>query len=154
MASTLRGSLQPRWAVRTTTFLLWALALFSATQWVLRTVGTPSSVPSAPPVLRAPAPVNPAAVATLLGASARPAGGAPAQPDLASRFVLTGVVADRAGGGAALIAVDGRPPRPFLVGSQLDEGLIVQALDGRRVMIGAERGGPHALVLELPSLQK
>jgi general secretion pathway protein C len=154
MASTLRGSPQPRWAVRTTTFLLWALALFSVTHWVLRTVGTPASAPSAAPVLRTPAPVNPAAVATLLGASAKPVAGAPAQPDLASRFVLTGVVADRVGGGAALIAVDGRPSRPFLVGSRLDEGLIVQAVDGRRVMVGAEPGGPHAVVLELPSLQK
>ncbi|WP_167784834.1 type II secretion system protein N [Ramlibacter rhizophilus] len=143
--------------MRATTFLLWTLALFCAAYWVLRVVGTPAGAPTAPPVVRTPPPASPAAIASLLGASAAPqaaAPGAPAPSNLASRFVLTGVVADRAGRGAALIAVDGRPPRPFLVGSRIDESLVVQAVDGRQVMIGQELGGPHLVVLELPSTQK
>ncbi|MEJ7928818.1 type II secretion system protein N [Ramlibacter sp. AN1015] len=156
MVSTLRGGPQPRWVVRVTTLLLWALALFSVGYWVLRFMATPVGVPTQAPVVGEPAPTQPAAVARLLGAGAQqaaePAADAP-PPELAKRFVLTGVVAGRSGGGAALLAIDGRPPRPYLVGSRLDENLIVQAVEGRRVMIGAEPGGPHALVLELPVRQ-
>ncbi|MBL0422745.1 general secretion pathway protein C [Ramlibacter sp. AW1] len=152
MASTLPfGGPRPRWAVRITTLLVWALALFSAAYWILRFMGTPTGVASAPPALRSPPPANADAVARLLGGGPANTASTAAAPDLAGRFVLTGVVADRRGGGAALIAVDGRPPRPFLVGGQVTEGLIVQAVEGRRVMLGASRGGPHDLVLELPA---
>ena len=151
MATTLRGGLQPRWAVRATTLLVWTLALFSAAYWVLRIVSTPVGAPTVPPVARTPPPPNPAAVASLLGATTQ-AAAAPGQANLASRFVLTGVVANPSGGGAALIAVDGRPPRPYLVGQPVDENLLVQAVEGRRVMLGEKIGGPHAVVLELPAL--
>ena len=151
-STTLRGGLQPRWAVRASTFLIWTLALFSAAHWALRMAATPTGDLVAPPVQR-PAPVaSPAAVAKLLGAS--PQAPTAASPSLASRFVLTGVVANALGGGAALLAVDGRPPKPFRVGGRIDDNLIVQAVDGRRVMLGAEMGGPHLLVLDLPPLQK
>jgi general secretion pathway protein C len=137
------------------TFILWALALFCAAYWLLRVMATPSGAPTAPPVVRTPAPANPAALAALLGSRGQvETGNAAPQASLASRFVLTGVVAGRSGEGAALIAVDGRSPRPFRVGARVEEGLILQAVDGRRVMLGAERGGPHAVVLELPPLQK
>lgn len=154
MASTFQlGGPRPRWTVRITTLLVWALALFSVAYWTLRFVATPSEVPGAPAAFTAAPPVDPQAVARLLGAGEQPGvAGAPAPAaNLAGRFVLTGVVADRRGGGAALIAVDGRPPRPYLVGSRVEEGLIVQGVEGRRVMLGAERGGPHLLVLELPA---
>ena len=155
MVSTLQsGGPRPRWAVRATTLLLWGLAIFSAGYWALRVIATPTGVGTAPPALRTPPPANPDAVARLLGA---PAGGtATAAPaaDLAGRFSLTGVVADRRGQGAALISVDGRPPRPYLVGSQVAEGLIVQSVEGRRVVLAESPGAPRAVVLELPALPR
>ena len=40
-------------------------------------------------------------------------------PDAASRFQLQGVVADDLGRGAALIAIDGKPARPYRAGALL-----------------------------------
>jgi len=152
MASTLRGGLQPTWSVRGITFGVWLLAVGSAVYWVLQVAATPAGAPMAPPVLRSPPPPDVAAVARLLGgdpASSAPQAGAP--PTLASRFVLQGIVASPSGGGAALIAVDGRPPRPFRVGTAVAEGLVLQSLQGRQAVLGEQRGGPPTLTLELPA---
>jgi general secretion pathway protein C len=142
-----------RWTVHGATFALWALAALCAAYWVLRFVGTPAVVNSAaPPSVRTPAAADPAAVARLLGAAQSGEAGAAPPPALASRLVLTGVVAQATGGGAALIAVDGRPPRPFRVGQQLDEGLVLQSVQGRRALVGTAREGPTLIALELPPL--
>ena len=51
----------------------------------------------------------------------------------ANRFTLIGVLSGRSsGGGAALIAVDGKPAKPFRVGAAVDEGLVLQALGPAR----------------------
>jgi general secretion pathway protein C len=67
---------------------------------------------------------------------------------LSSRFVLTGVVADQSHSGAALIAVDGKPPKPFRVGANVDENLVLQSVDSRSAVLGS--GGAPVLTLELP----
>jgi general secretion pathway protein C len=94
---------------------------------------------------------GPVAVARLLGANpvaASPAGAPTAS--LASRFNLLGVVAARSHSGAALIAVDGKPPRPYRVGSAIEEGLVLQSVQRRRAVLAASAGGPAVLTLELP----
>ncbi|HSW17122.1 MAG TPA: type II secretion system protein N [Ramlibacter sp.] len=151
MASTLSGGLQSRWTTRGASFALWALAALSVVYWGLKLSSSDAASLVAVAAPRAPAPPDPAAVARLLGQRTESAA-APAQASLASRFVLTGVVADPSGGGAALIAVDGRPARPFRVGATLDEGLILQSVQGRRALIGERRDGPTAVALELPAL--
>jgi general secretion pathway protein C len=78
------------------------------------------------------------------------AGPAPAVP-LATRFSLLGVVSDAGGQGAALISVDGRPAKPFRVGSQVDEGIVLQSVQGRSAVLAASRIGPPLATLELPS---
>lgn len=136
------------WTVRALTALLWAAAAASVAYWALKLVATPApSVPmSALP--QAPAP-DPAAVARLLGHSASAAPSAAQGPSLASRFALTGVVAGRSGGGAAIIAVDDRPPKPFRVGATVDDGLVLQSVEGRRARLGPQRDGQATLTLEL-----
>jgi general secretion pathway protein C len=151
MASTLRGGLQSRWTVRSTTFVLWTLAALSTVYWGLKMASSSSDTPSVPPVVRAPA-ADPVAVGRLLGAQPQAAATTPAG-NLAGRFVLTGVVASDSGGGAALIAVDGKPPRPYRVGARVDEGLVLQSVQGRRALIGASPEGPTTVTLELPPLQ-
>lgn len=101
-----------------------------------------------------PAPADPAAMARLLGANpiaASPA--AAATVSLASRFSLLGVVAARSHRGAALIAVDGKLPRPFRVGSSIDDGLLLQSVQGRSAVLAATVGGPAVLTLELPPVK-
>ncbi len=89
-------------------------------------------------------------VAKLLGAiSAAPSG---PQAIVPTRFVLVGVLANTASHGAALIAVGDAPPKPFRVGAEVEQGLVLQAVKKRSAMLGAALDGPAALTLELPPL--
>jgi general secretion pathway protein C len=95
-------------------------------------------------------------LAPLLGAPPSAAGAVvPDSPALASRIRLLGVVAPRdaaaakAHGGVALLAVDGKPPRPYRVGARLDTELMLQAVGHRTAMIATVNGEPR-LRLELP----
>lgn len=142
-----------RWAVAGTTFALWALVAASGVYWSLKFTARPGAA-KAQPAVRAPAPADPAAVARLLGASPTVAAAAPAAPSLASRFTLVGVVADRSHKGAALIAVDGKPAKPFRVGTAIDEGLVLQSVENRQATLAASVDGPPVLTLDLPPLRK
>ena len=136
------------------TLVLWLLAAGSCVYWGLRIAPRASSA-AALPHSSTLAPADPAAVARLLGAS--PASAFPtALPSvsLASRFNLLGVVAARSQRGAALIAVDGKPPRPFRVGTAVDEGLVLQSVQGRRAVLAASADGPAVLTLELPPIKR
>jgi len=140
-----------RWAVAGSTFVLWALVAASAVYWGLKLAGG-GIVATAPLAMRSPAPADPAAVARLLGAT-RAEGAAPVA-SLSSRFVLLGVVASRSHQGAALIAVDGRPAKPFRVGAALEDGLLLQSVEGRRAVLAAGMDGPAVLTLELPAIRR
>ncbi|SEA16938.1 general secretion pathway protein C [Acidovorax soli] len=140
-----------KWGVRLGTLALWALAGASVVYWGLRLSARPVGL-AVPAV--APAPVAPdaQAMARLLGVPAATdavAGRAPVA-SLASRFALIGVLAGRSsGGGAALIAVDGKPAKPFRVGAAVDEGLVLQSLDPRQARLGASVDGPATLTLDM-----
>lgn len=141
-----------RWGVRLGTLLLWAAAGASVVFWGLRLA---APAPGAPTPVVAPAPIalDAMALARLLGAVPAVASAAPAAPIISpsSRFALIGVLAGRAsGGGAALIAVDGKPARPFRVGAQVEQGLVLQALGPRQAQLGASMDGPATVTLDMP----
>jgi len=138
------------WWVRMVTMVLWAAAAASVVWWGLRVWGGASQASfSAPLPAVAPAPVaDPAAVARLLGAVA-PAGPAMA-PVAANRFVLLGVVASPSRLGSALIAVDGKPGRAFRVGSKVDEGVVLEAVEPRKARLAPVGGAGEPIFLELP----
>jgi general secretion pathway protein C len=141
------------WTVNGLTFVLWAAAAASAVAWGLKLGAPGSQGPSGASAYRPPAAADPALVARLLGQAQGSAPAAAAAPPLASRFSLVGVVADRSQQGAALIAVDGRPAKPFRVGSAVDEGLVLQSVQARRAVIAASMNGPAVVTLELPPQQ-
>ena len=145
-------SVQSRWAVRGTTLVLWVLAAGSSVYWGLKIAPAASSA-AVPAPMRLPVPTDPAAMARLLGANPVAASPAAATVSLASRFSLLGVVAARSRRGAALIAVDGKPPRPFRVGSAIDDGLLLQSVQGRSAVLAATVRGPAVLTLELPPVK-
>lgn len=139
-----------RWATRLGTLVLWAAAGASVVYWGLRLSSRPSGM-SAPVAAAAPAAVDADALARLLGASPAAAVAKPAAPAPASRFALLGVLSGRAsGGGAALIAMDGKPARPYRVGAQVDAGLVLQSLGPRQAALGASMDGPTTVRLEMP----
>jgi general secretion pathway protein C len=139
------------WAVRGATFAVWLLAAGSCVFWGLKLASRPSAL-TAPPPARAAAAPDVAALVRLLGSGpAAPAGvGAAPAPALSTRFVLVGVVdAVTSQAGAAVIAVDGKPARPFRVGAAVDDTLVLQSVEGRRAVLGPAGGAP-AVTLELP----
>ncbi len=71
----------------------------------------------------------------------------------AARFVLTGVVVQKTNAqGVALIAVDGKPPRPYRVGSQLSEGVFLHSVSAGKAMLAITADGAPELTLALPQL--
>lgn len=141
-----------KWGVRLGTLALWAVAGASVVFWGLR-LSAPPAAASGSAVAPAPVALDAQALARLLGALPSVPGAAPVAPvaSLASRFTLMGVLSGRSsGGGAALIAVDGKPAKPFRVGTAVDEGLVLQALGPRQAQLGAQMGGPATVLLDIP----
>jgi general secretion pathway protein C len=143
---------------RLSAFVIWSLVGATAVFWVMRLAARPPQVPA-----YAVAVGNSAAVrgdlGRLFGVAPRPAAGQQAAaPEAPSRFKLVGVMAPRnptvqaePGQGVALIAVDGKPAKPYAVGARLDSDLVLQSVGLRTASLGPARGG-RSVVLELPRL--
>jgi general secretion pathway protein C len=139
-----------RWPAAAATAAIWALAAASVVFWGLRWTAPPDAVVP-PAATRLRAEPDPAAVARALGSASNQPVAAVAVPEAASRFALLGVVADADRQGAALIAVDGRPARPFKVGAQVADGFVLESVTARSAALGAGGGGEPILVLRLPT---
>jgi general secretion pathway protein C len=128
--------------------LVWGAVAFSAVTWGLRWSATGTNPSNTTAAAQALPEVDVSAAARSLGAAPVQAAAA---PTLASRFQLQGVMAGGPDAGAALIAVDGKPAKPYRVGAVVADGLVLQSAQGRRVSLAASMDGPQALVLELPA---
>jgi general secretion pathway protein C len=139
---------------RLSAFVIWALVAATAVFWLLRLAVTPVQAPpqtvavSSAAVLRGD-------VSRLLGAPPA-AAPAPVVADVSGRFRLIGVMAPRPeaadrGQGIALIAIDGKPARPFRVGGTVEGDLVLQTVSQRSARIGPAKA-PATVQLELPPL--
>lgn len=141
--------------LRALTFLVWAAVAGSAAYWGLKLFVTPLRAPTQTAV--APSVAPPAGDLTRLF-GAEPVAPPPeslvaAAPAMESRFQLIGVVAPRAqaSGGVALIAVDGKQPKAFRVGTAVDGETVLQGVQPRGATLGLG-GGPVQVALQLPPL--
>ena len=141
------------WWLRIATFTVAALAAASATFWVLKWSTPSNSLPGAAVVFSDAPPADPQAVARVLGGGQTVATVAPVA-NAASRFKLIGVVADRSQGGYALISVDGKPAKPYRVGVQVDDGLVLQSVAPRSAALAARVDAPASVTLDLPKLSQ
>jgi general secretion pathway protein C len=150
---------RPLW-IRFATFLVWLLAAASVVFWALQFVSGPASPLSAAVAAPAAAAMDAQALAKGLGGGAAPvasnpteAGAAPSALQ-AARFVLTGVVVQKSGAsqGVALIAVDGKPPRPYRVGTSLTDGVVLHSVKAGQAMLSTSPDAAPGLTLELPQL--
>lgn len=137
-----------RVALPAASLLVWGAVAFSAVTWGLRWSATGASPSNATAAAQALPEVDVSAAARSLGAVPVQAAAA---PTLASRFQLQGVMAGGPNAGAALMAVDGKPAKPYRVGAVVADGLVLQSAQGRRVALGAAVDGPQTLVLDLPA---
>jgi general secretion pathway protein C len=138
-----------RWHAPLATTGVWALAAGAAVFWVLRLASPADAVAAAASMPRPSVAADSDAVARLLGVLPA-SSAAPVAPEAASRFALSGVVADPSKQGAALIAIDGKPPRPFRVGSKVGDNYVLQSVGLRSATLGAQVDGPAAFTLQLP----
>jgi general secretion pathway protein C len=141
---------------RLLTLGLAAVAAASAVAWVLKVQGLQTTVPVAEVAMAPASGVEAAAVAKALGASGALAQTQAAVPVLASsRFVLVGVVASGAQG-AALIAVDGKPAKPYAVGSKVGDDFVLLSVQPRKAVLGSATAGATtsdgALTLTMPAI--
>ena len=140
------------WHNRLVTFFLAAAAAASAGFWVLQwpsraqvdRIAAPVSTPEALDVNK---------VAQVLGFNKvaspnTPAGSAAA----ASGFKLLGVIALGTHHGSALIATDALPAKPYRVGDQLSETLVLQSVSARSVVLAADMDATDGITLALPPL--
>ena len=136
-------------SARLAAFVIWAAVAASAAYWGLRLTARPPGMP-APTAAPAPVAADMQAMARLLGAVTAQTPQAAAAP-VSSRFALVGVLAGQQGGsGAALIAVDGKPAKPYRVGATVDAGLVLQSLGPRQARLGAGQEGVTTVTLEMP----
>jgi general secretion pathway protein C len=141
------------WTPRLAAFAVGLLLAASMVAWVLRWPAKDAGLGRPLPMVNDDLPPAPAGVLVrLLGAQAQaPEMAAP--PDAASRFRLTGIIASVSGAGVALLSIDGNPSKPYPVGSQLEEGWMLQSVERRRVALAADAKAPVGLRLELPVQQ-
>lgn len=95
--------------------------------------------------------VDASAVARLMGAVEAQVA-VVAAPTVASRLALLGVIAGE-DNAAALIGIDGKPPKPYQVGSTVTDGLVLSAVTPRRAVLAASVDGPAVLTLDMPPLK-
>ena len=137
-------------------FAVWALVAATAVFWGLRLLVHAPNAPAAAVAVGDAAAVR-VDLTRLLGAVPVAAAPAAAAVEVSSRFRLLGIMAPKraeAAGrarGVALIAVDGKLPKAYSVGSALDADLVLQSVSLRSAAIGPARGGP-TVTLELPPL--
>ncbi|MEZ5701645.1 MAG: type II secretion system protein N [Burkholderiaceae bacterium] len=133
--------------------LLWLVAGLSAGYWALQVGGQGSWTN-----LEGLAPSAPQGDVASVGRALGAASGEPANADQTTkpppaRLRLLGVVVKGDSVGAALIAVDDQPPRPWRVGSEVLEGLVLQSVDRYGARLGASSSGPSTMELEMPESQ-
>jgi general secretion pathway protein C len=143
---------------RLSAFVIWALVAATAVFWGLRLLVRAPAAPSYAVAVGDAAAVR-ADLSRVLGSAPVAAAAAAAAPEVSSRFKLIGIMAPKGvqaavappGSGVALIAIDGKPPKAFVVGSQLDGDLVLQSVSLRTASIGKAQGAA-SVKLELPAL--
>ncbi len=127
---------------------VWGGVAFSAVSWGLRWSAMGQSPSGITQVVPGNVDIDTSQVGRTLGAI--PVSGA-AAPSWTNRLQLQGVLVGDASQGVALIAVDGKPAKPYRLGAQVAEGLILQSVQARRVNLGATVQGAPSVVLDLPT---
>ena len=137
------------WFSRLVTFAIGAVAAGSGAFWALKFTGVANTKPSVSVDAQQPSIADVVAVARALGAVDPTAASSQSSAMASSRFVLAGVLANPSRVGAALISVDGKPAKPFTVGTTVGSDWVLRSVQPRRAVLTA---GQTDMVLDLPAL--
>jgi general secretion pathway protein C len=137
------------WTLRVFTLLIWLLVGLCAAYWAFKFVTTKPVEATA--ALAAPTGVvDSKAVGKLLGATDAVAG-KPANTPASTKFVLFGLASSAGGQGVALIALDGKPAKPYRVGSAVADDLLLKSISKTGVMLATSLQAADGVTLELPA---
>lgn len=142
-------SAQNLWFSRSITFAIGAVAAASAAFWALKFNAVANTKPSVSVDAQQPVVADIVSVARALGAVDPSGASANASAQASSRFSLIGVLANPKSAGAALIAVDGKPAKPFSMGETVASDWVLRTVNLRSVVLTA---GSTDMTLELPPL--
>jgi len=147
------------WGPRLAAFLLAALAAASAVYWGLKWPGSEATGTQRSALAVATSEgstPDPGALARALGGGNAPDSAVAAVATVAtpSRMVLMGVVANPKNGGAALISIDGKPAKPYRVGTRVDDNTVLQSVGPRSAVLATTLDGPASQTLELPAFKR
>ena len=139
------------WTLRLFTLMVWLAVGLCATYWAFKFVTTKHVEATA----ALPAPtvvVDSKAVGKLLGATDIVAVKVINTP-ASTKFVLFGLASTARGQGVALIALDGKPARPYRVGSLVADDLVLKSISKTGVILAVSLQAPEGVTLELPQLK-
>ena len=131
--------------------MVWLAVGLCATYWAFKFVTTKHVEATA----ALPAPtvvVDSKAVGKLLGATDSIAVKVINTPD-STKFVLFGLASTARGQGVALIALDGKPAKPYRVGSLVADDLVLKSISKTGVILAVSLQAPEGVTLELPQLK-
>ena len=136
------------WTLRLFTLLVWLLVGLCAAYWAFKFVTT-KPVEATAALATPTVVVDSKAIAKLLGATDNVAK-QPTTTTANTKFVLFGIAATAGGQGVALIALDGKPARPYRVGSLVADDLMLKSISKTGVVLAASLTSPEGVTLELP----
>lgn len=137
-----------RWTLRLFTLLVWLLVGLCAAYWAFKFVTT-KPVEATAALATPTVVVDSKAIAKLLGATDT-VSKQPTNTAASTKFTLFGLAATAGGKGYALIALDGKPARPYRVGSLVADDLMLKSISKTGVVLAASLTSPEGVTLELP----
>lgn len=144
----MKTGISTSWSLRLITLAVWLVAVLCGAYWAMKFVTvkpvTANSAAIAPAIV-----VDSTAVAKLLGATNSVAGQAVITP-ASSNYALFGLAMTRSGSGVALIATDGKPAKPYRVGSKIADDWVLKSVSRTGVVLAASVSAPDGMKLELP----
>ena len=137
------------WTLRLFTLLVWLLVGLCAAYWAFKFVTT-KPVEATAALATPTVVVDSKAIAKLLGATDNVAKQPTTIAVASTKFVLFGLAATAGGKGVALIALDGKPARPYRVGSLVADDLVLKSISKTGVILAASLTAADGVSLELP----
>ena len=147
----MKTRLAASWSLRLITLAVWLVAVLCGAYWAFKFVAAKpvnaNTAASTPAIV-----VDSAAVAKLLGAIDNVAEKQTITP-ASSNYALFGLAMEKSGRGVALIATDGKPAKPYRVGSKVADGWVLKSISRTDVILAASMDAADGMKLDLPIRQ-
>ena len=147
----MKTRLAPSWSLRLITLAVWLVAVLCGAYWAFKFVAVKpinaNLAASTPAIV-----VDSAAIAKLLGAIDTVAEKSTITP-ASSNYALFGLAMEKSGRGVALIATDGKPAKPYRVGSKVNDEWVLKSISRTDAILAVAMDAADGMKLDLPVRQ-